>query len=348
MTKETRRIQSILEVAAKHSIVSEAGISAIVGLQELDDCAVMPLNSKKDIVIGTDFIRGTGFYLFKKKIMDWKDIGYYLIGANVSDIAAMGAIPVGVVIVCRYTQSMKNSEFNSVIKGIMEACKKFKMPLLGGDTGSHDRCILSATAIGVCKKKHALLRSNARANDVLCITGKVGLAGAALAYFSHIDSIRNRLSIEKEERLARSWKRITPALKESQFLSNKRLSRCAIDTSDGLLVSCEQLAAASSLSLTLSLDRIAIDPLVFEVSKYLNTNPLEIAIGESVDFRLLFATSQDNYKTLKRSFKNRRWQMYKIGYFFKEKHKPRVLIEYNGKPLKVKGKIWSKTDFNCT
>ena len=249
MNKEKRRINSILELALRNPVIAKSGLKALVGLQDLDDCAVIPLNSKNDLVIGSDFIRGTGFYLFKKKIMDWKDIGYYLIGANVSDIAAMGASPIGAVVVCRYTDTMTDKEFNAVMEGVIEACKDFKTPLLGGDTGSHDLCTLAATAFGICKKNHALLRSKAKDGDLLCLTGSIGLAGAALAYFSNKISLRKRLSKKKERELANSWKRIKPSINQSIFLSRKGLSQCAIDTSDGLLESCEQLSSSSSLSL---------------------------------------------------------------------------------------------------
>ena len=72
---------------------------------------------------------------------------------------------------------------------------------------------------------------------------------------------------------------------------------------------------------------------------------MQIAMGESVDFKLLYSTSEENYKIVENSFKKRNWEIYKIGRFFKEKNPPRVMIEHNGKKIKVKGKVWKRSDF---
>ena len=90
MSTETRRINSILDLMPNYPAKPGSGLNASVGLIALDDCAVVPLNSESDLVIGSDFVRGEGFHLFKKGVLSWQDVGYYLIGANASDLAAMG------------------------------------------------------------------------------------------------------------------------------------------------------------------------------------------------------------------------------------------------------------------
>src|SRR5262245_33206740 len=128
MSKESRRIQAILGLVEKWPAVAGAGIEATIGLSALDDCAVVPISPEWDLVVGTDFVRGTGFYLFKQGVLGFEDIGFYLIGANASDLAAMGASPLGAVVVTRYTSEMSDSEFEQIMRGIVRASAEFCLP----------------------------------------------------------------------------------------------------------------------------------------------------------------------------------------------------------------------------
>src|SRR5262249_40185206 len=99
MDTEARRLAIIMETLRMHPAATATGLEASVGVLQRDDCAVLPFNSDYDMVFGSDFVRGEGFILFKKGILSRREIGYYLIGANVSDLAAMGATPLGITVV---------------------------------------------------------------------------------------------------------------------------------------------------------------------------------------------------------------------------------------------------------
>src|SRR5918992_788845 len=91
MSKERRRIDGILELVKSFPSVCKAGLPASVGLEGLDDCAVVPVGNGFDLIIGSDFVRGEEFHLYRAGMLNRQDIGYFLIGANASDLAAMGA-----------------------------------------------------------------------------------------------------------------------------------------------------------------------------------------------------------------------------------------------------------------
>ena len=127
----------------------ETGADLTAGVDAQDDCAVFRLTGEQDLVVGSDYVRGPKFRLYEMGLLDDYDVGYYLIAANVSDIAAMGARPIGVVTVVRYPPDMSDDTFTSTLRGIRDACRHFSAPNVGGDIGGAERLILSATALGV-------------------------------------------------------------------------------------------------------------------------------------------------------------------------------------------------------
>lgn len=344
MSTEERRIRSILGLMTKYHVKAASGLDASAGLLALDDCAVIPINSDVDIVFGSDFIRGEGFHLFKRGILSWQDVGYYLIGANVSDLAAMGAAPVGAVVVLRYTSKMTDDDYSEAMKGVLMACSDFELPLLGGDSGGYESSVLSAAAIGVCPHGRAMLRSQGQAGDTLFVTGDVGLAGAALSYFTRAREEGSRFPDEAEEQLARSWRRVRPAVKQGQMLVEKSLSKCAIDTSDGLKASCRQLAEASKLDAVLYPDRIPIAPLVYDVAEALRVDPLALAVGDSVDFRLVFSVSANLVEDVRREFKDRDWDLFEIGELAEPQSSPAVYLKSERGLEPVPGVEWAQSE----
>src|SRR5205823_3775557 len=127
---------------------------------------------------GSDYVRGSKFTLFELGHLSHYDLGYYLAIANFSDIAAMGAKPLALLSVVRYPPEMADSDFDLVLQGIADGAQACSAANVGGDIGEAERLMLSATALGVCAPGRALLRSGAKAGDVLCLTGEVGTAGA--------------------------------------------------------------------------------------------------------------------------------------------------------------------------
>jgi hypothetical protein len=97
------------------------------------------------------------------------DIGYYVVAANVSDIAAMGATPLGALTVVRYPNDLDDESFEQIMVGIHQAAADFGTLNVGGDIGQAERIILSATAFGLCEQDRVLSRSGSRPGDLLCV-----------------------------------------------------------------------------------------------------------------------------------------------------------------------------------
>lgn len=186
------------------------------------------------------------------------DVAWKLLAVNLSDLAAKGAVPVGVLLGYPLSDEAWDRAF---IGGLSAALAAFDVPLLGGDTVRGPR-VMSMTAIG--RSAVAPSRSGALDGGALFVTGVIGRAGLGLAGDpDHIEAYR----------------RPTPRLAEGQALAP--VVHAMMDVSDGLLIDARRMAAASNLALCIDLDAVP------------HVGDLMTAITAGDDYELLFAAAPD-------------------------------------------------------
>lgn len=199
------------------------------------------------------------------------DVAWKLVATNLSDLAAKGAVPVGVMLGYPIGEDVWDHAFLTGLDAVLCA---FDCPLLGGDTvklPAGAPRILSLTALG--RSRHAPRRDGARAGDGLWVTGTIGDAGAGLAIAqgkAGPDSLLTR------------YRRPTPRLTEGQALA--RHVHAMMDVSDGLLIDARRMAAASGLAVTIDLAKI---PLSDDLKAFGHDALTAVTAGD--DYELLFA-----------------------------------------------------------
>lgn len=202
-----------------------------------------------------------------------EDVAWKLVAVNLSDLAAKGARPEGVLLGYPLGDTDWDRRF---VAGLGEVLGQFACPLLGGDTvtlPAGSPRFLSLTAVGTSEAAPA--RSGAEAGDALWVTGTIGDAGAGLAIA--------RGAAGPEALLAR-YRRPTPRLVEGQALAPH--AHAMMDVSDGLLLDAARMANASGLALTVDLGAL---PLSEDLAAF-------AGIGRSA--RLAAATAGDDYELL--------------------------------------------------
>src|SRR5260370_27984674 len=117
------------------------GLQALlaIGADAKDDCAAYDIDKPVTLVVGSDYVRGPKFALYEMGLLSNFDIGYYLVAANISDIAAMGAAPIGVVTVVRYPNDLHDEEFKLILAGLHQAATHLRALQLGGPTAPAGR-----------------------------------------------------------------------------------------------------------------------------------------------------------------------------------------------------------------
>ncbi|URW74498.1 thiamine-phosphate kinase [Sphingomonas donggukensis] len=171
------------------------------------------------------------------------DVAWKLVAANLSDLAAKGAVPEGVLLGYPLRDDKWDAAF---LDGLRDVLTTFGCALLGGDTVSGGRSY-ALTAIG--RATVSPTRSGAQAGDTLWVTGTIGDAGAGLAIARGADGPAALLA---------RYRRPTPRLAEGQALAPHVTAM--MDVSDGLLIDAERLAAASGCAVTIALDALPLSP----------------------------------------------------------------------------------------
>jgi thiamine-monophosphate kinase len=285
----------------------------VAGADAQDDCAVFRMHGSQELVLGSDYVRGAKFRLYELGYLTDYDVGYYLAMANFSDIAAMGAQPLALLSVVRYPRSMPDDDFKSVVQGIRDACDVVGAPNVGGDIGTAERLILSGSAIGVVEPGRSLLRRGARVGDRLCVTGFTGLAAAAQQYFGNLDVGGTRLPVAGEERLLAAWKRPQALIRQGRCLSASGVVTSCQDSSDGLKAGIQSLAAHSGVGFIVEETELPVADLVTEIAELSGSAAVDMILGDSVDFQLIFTVAPEDVPPLRDRFQAEGLSFFEIG-----------------------------------
>ena len=142
-----------------------------------DDCAVLPKDSKTDLVVTTDLlVENIDFRI------DWTKpelLGQKSLAVSLSDIAAMGAKPVWSMVSLGVPEKIWKTGFvDKFYEGYMNLARKYGVELVGGDVSkAPDKIVIDSIAAGEVRKNKAVLRSGAKPGDLIFVTGKLGGAG---------------------------------------------------------------------------------------------------------------------------------------------------------------------------
>ncbi|MBW0273066.1 hypothetical protein ATM97_23565 [Nocardia sp. MH4] len=266
-------------------------------MAEQDDCAAFQISGEQTIVFGSDYVRGTKFSLYELGLLSNYDIGWYLAGANLSDVAAMGAAPLGLVSVVRYPKDMQDAEFEELMRGIRDGCRAAGTENVGGDIGTAERVILSGAAMGTVEPENLLTRSGASPGQVVVLTGMTGLAGAAMKYFTRTTLVPS-LSSSHLEVLLHPWRRVAPRFAHGRIFAQSSGVTACVDTSDGLTGALQALCAGSNVGIDVDIDRIPVSDSVAAAAKVLAVPVHDLVFGDSVDFELVAAVDKSAVESL--------------------------------------------------
>jgi thiamine-monophosphate kinase len=169
---------------------------------------------------------------FRLDWISWRDLGWRAAAVNLSDLAASGAVPEGLVVTLALPADTAVEDVLALYKGMAET----DVPVIGGDTSRADRVTLSVTALGHSERVPG--RGGARPGDRLVVTGPLGAAGAAF----------------RERRYVR------PPLRLAEGRALAADATALLDLSDGLAVDAGHIARRSGCRLVVELDRVPLAP----------------------------------------------------------------------------------------
>jgi len=276
--------------------------SSVLGIG--DDAALIDAGDHYKVV-STDLLsEGVHFDL---SYFPLKHLGYKAVAVNVSDIAAMNAIPEQIVISLALSNRFSVEAINEFYAGVYMACEDYKVDLVGGDTSSSPGGLfISVTAIGKVAKDKVVKRSGAKGKDIICATGDLGGAYVGLQV------------LEREKQVFLADPNMKPQLDKYEYMVGRQLRPTArmdiihelyeleivptsmIDISDGLASELLHLQKHSGLGIKIYEDKLPIDNQTYETAVEFGLDPITCVLNGGEDYELLFTISQSDFEKLEK------------------------------------------------
>lgn len=254
---------------------SSLGAGAAVDVSVGDDCALLSLNEGERLATSIDTLVA-GRHFFPDTFPE--DIGYRCVAVAVSDLAAMGARPLGMTLALTLPEA-DDFWLHAFSEGLAQACSQYTIPLVGGDT-TRGPLTMSVSVFGALPHDQSLLRSGAKVGDRVCVSGPLGDAAAALAF------IQEQWQPEPDhgEYLLQRFHRPTARLSLGRSLLGS--ATAAIDISDGLLADVGHIATASGVKVVIDCERLPLSEAVR--SHPTEKDRLRWALSGGDDYELCF------------------------------------------------------------
>jgi len=277
----TDTLEDIGERGAIKRIVA-AALEQGIRVDSGDDCSMLELDDRT-LLFTTDVIHA------RTHIPPGaapEQIGWFAAAINLSDIAAMGGTPLGMLFSFSLPKGYTTTSLERLSSGMARCLSQYDTALLGGDTKEGDFLTISGTAIGLAGEGGALLREGAVSGDVIAVTGDLGRAFSGIRIIEEGDA----------ERGIEMLLHVNPRIEAGIELAALAGVHSCIDISDGLAESVFQLSDASSVAFAIDLGAVPAAPSLEEV--VLNGADREEALLYSGgDYELLVTMEESTFQT---------------------------------------------------
>ena len=310
--------------------------STMVGIG--DDSAVIK-NSNLYSLISTDMlVEGVHFDL---SYFPLKHLGYKSVVSNISDICAMNGICKQITVSVAVSNRFKLETLDELYKGINLACKRYKVDLVGGDTTSSQKgLIISVTAMGIADNKKICQRSGAKNNDLIIVSGKLGLAYLGLQVLEREKQVflvnpNSKPDLEPYKELVERQLKPEPRTDLIDFFEkNSIIPSSMIDISDGLSSEIIHICNSSGKGCILYSDKIFKDQTLLRVCEEFNLDPISVIMSGGEDYEIMFTINPNDYKKIE----NSDLDLYVIGHITNDKNT--YLDLGNGSKAQIKSLGW--------
>ena len=260
----------------------------------------------------------------KKKL---SNISRKSIVSSVSDFAAKGIIPKFCIISVTLPKTISKKQVQELSKGFSEACKEFKIQLLGGDTNQGTEISIHVVLFGNVKKYTK--RKGAKIGDVICTTGAFGYTAAALDIILKKKKSSKAFSAKSKNLFFRPKARLEFGHKLTNYTSS------SIDSSDGLSSCLNELSNQNKKKFLIT--KIPTNKDVIEFSNKNNTSLNRLVFDGGEEFELVFTVMPENLKKIHALAKKNKISIFEIGYVSKGKG---VFFDDGDSSFKIEDNGW--------
>jgi thiamine-monophosphate kinase len=291
--------------------------NGIVCLGIGDDCAVLRPRRGKDLVVTTDLSLENVHFR-----RDWhppQSVGHRCLARGLSDLAAMGARPEAAFLSLALPAELTGTWMESFFDGFIALAKRCQVQLAGGDMAKASLVIADIVLVGSVPQEKALIRSSARAGDIIYVTGALGGSAAELLALG-------RQPARFRGVLTAGHPHLYPEPRLAAARKLRSLATAAIDVSDGLSTDLAHLCEESHLA-------AEIDALALPVDARAT---LEQALHGGEDYELLFTASPRTSVPTQLGGV----LVHRIGRMKKRGKGPQVILDRDGSPSELVSSGW--------
>jgi thiamine-monophosphate kinase len=268
--KESLLIQRIRRAAGRQADRPGYGIG--------DDSAVVRIPRGHEALVTTDF--SLEEVHFRREWHPADAVGHRCLARGLSDIAAMGGLPRAVFLSLALPAELPQGWVDGFLKGLLKLASRYSVQLAGGDTAQSPGGILAdIVVLGSVPEGKAILRSGARAGDLLYVTGTLGSSAAAL------NDLRDGKKLRPRSNSRHFYPE--PRLAVGRFLREKKLASAMIDISDGLSTDLGHICDESKAGAVVYFDALPLISGNLVAGRFVSGHGFSRAEGQPKDTRAL-------------------------------------------------------------
>jgi thiamine-monophosphate kinase len=239
-----------------------------------DDAAVLAVPDGRVVATTDLLVDGRHFR------RDWstaEDVGHKAAAQNLADLAAMGAVPTGLLLGLAVPPDTPVAWLEGLADGMRAECDPLGARVLGGDVVRADVLVLAVTALGDLRGRAPVTRAGAKPGDMVAYTGRLGWAAAGLAVLGR--GFRSPVSVVAAHR------RPEPPYEQGPRAAELGAT-AMVDVSDGLVADLQHVAVASGVGIELDTSRLEVPAKLRDVGKALGVEPMDWMLAGGDDHAL--------------------------------------------------------------
>lgn len=291
-----------------------------------DDVSATRYRGKNLVVLNTDMLVGKTDI---PPMMSYRAAARKAIVMNVSDFAAKGIKPIGIITSLGIPRNMTRKDIVQIGRGLNSGAREYNTYVLGGDTNETEDLIISITVFGLAREGSLMLRNGATPGDILATTGDFGLTSAGLKIL--IEKLH--VPPEIRRKILESVLKPHARLREGIALAKTGAITASIDSSDGLAWCLHEIGKASNVGFTI--ENLPIAREAYEFAKKHNLDPLELGFYGGEEYELVFTVKPKQWKDVRTVLKEIGGNAIRIG---RAIEKEGLFLLRNGRSVKIEEK----------
>jgi thiamine-monophosphate kinase len=278
-----------------HKLLQEIGVRAPgVTLGMGDDTASLRPRPGYELLITCDCLIEGRHYL--PRHITPLDTGRRAMAVNISDIGAMGGLPLYALISLGLKSKIPVADVEDMYRGFAAELNPFGASIIGGNLTKSDNAVfIDITLIGEVQKENLMLRSSAQAGDAILVTGYPGQAAAGLKLLQNAQPNENLHA----HPLVQEYNVPSHRAREGQAIASSQKAHAMIDTSDGFLADLGHICQESCVGALLIQENFPISEELKKAAVPLGMDPLSLFLGESDDYELIITCPPENVSHLR-------------------------------------------------